>query len=197
MGNYMNMEIRDVETAELYMNNAFHTDGELVIFCAEWENKDCAIRVTYRCDDFTHEWNNKYRRNALGFMSEDMLYGHYTQVKASISSHTIDLFFQQEFENFFNDCLRKHIDVACSSRLEVPTISEYKAGEILYANYYRINVPAFNPVLNFLSEYTELCKKHNMSLSHQDGEGAFIIESYKDYNIDWVADAEVHLEEEE
>lgn len=44
-------------------------------------------------------------------------------------------------------------------------------------------------VRKFLTEYEELCKKYNFSLSHQDGHGSFIIEHYSQSNIDWVKDA--------
>ena len=41
----------------------------------------------------------------------------------------------------------------------------------------------------FLRELAELCKKHNLSLSHEDTQGAFIVEEYKEENIKWLMDA--------
>lgn len=39
----------------------------------------------------------------------------------------------------------------------------------------------------FLREYKDLCKKYNISLSHEDGHGAFILENYDEDNIEWVS----------
>lgn len=36
----------------------------------------------------------------------------------------------------------------------------------------------------FLKEYEELCRRHNVSISHEDQHGGFIIEAYSDDNID-------------
>ena len=41
----------------------------------------------------------------------------------------------------------------------------------------------------FLEEYENLCKKYNLSLSHEDTNGGFIITEYKEGNINWVNDA--------
>ena len=38
----------------------------------------------------------------------------------------------------------------------------------------------------FLDEYEALCKKHNFSLSHEDGHGGFEIEPFDQSNIAWV-----------
>lgn len=38
----------------------------------------------------------------------------------------------------------------------------------------------------FFKEYDELCKKYNVSLSHEDCQGGFILEPYDKNNIDWV-----------
>lgn len=42
---------------------------------------------------------------------------------------------------------------------------------------------------NFIKEYKELCNKYNLSLAHEDVEGGFIIEEYKEENIKWVESA--------
>ena len=42
---------------------------------------------------------------------------------------------------------------------------------------------------DFLSEIIDVCKKHNKSISHEDGYGAFIIEGYDDFNIEWLREA--------
>jgi hypothetical protein len=41
----------------------------------------------------------------------------------------------------------------------------------------------------FLKELDKLCKKHNLSISHEDGHGAFIIENYNKYFTDWMSHA--------
>jgi hypothetical protein len=45
-------------------------------------------------------------------------------------------------------------------------------------------------VLEFLKDIEEVGKKHNMSISHEDGHGAFAIQEYKESNLKWLADAE-------
>lgn len=41
----------------------------------------------------------------------------------------------------------------------------------------------------FLEDIDLVCKKHNLSISHEDGHGAFLIEEYDKHNIDWLFDA--------
>jgi len=48
-------------------------------------------------------------------------------------------------------------------------------------------------VEEFLKEIEEVCKKHNMSISHEDHQGAFIIEEFKDKNIKQLKGAEVQV----
>ena len=38
----------------------------------------------------------------------------------------------------------------------------------------------------FLSEIIEVCKKHDLSISHEDYNGAFEIELFSQDNIDWL-----------
>ncbi|WP_143322932.1 hypothetical protein [Clostridium sp. HBUAS56010] len=42
---------------------------------------------------------------------------------------------------------------------------------------------------SFINEIELVCKKHNLSISHEDGHGSFIIERYDQKNIDWLKDA--------
>jgi hypothetical protein len=44
-------------------------------------------------------------------------------------------------------------------------------------------------MVRFLDEIESVCIKHGMSISHQDSHGRFIIEGYKQENIDWLKDA--------
>jgi len=50
---------------------------------------------------------------------------------------------------------------------------------------------------NFLNDLVAVCKKHNLSLSHEDNQGAFLIDEYKQGNIDWLMAAMVALTKEE
>lgn len=38
----------------------------------------------------------------------------------------------------------------------------------------------------FLKDIEKVCKEHNLSISHEDSQGAFIIEEYDDYNMKWL-----------
>ena len=41
----------------------------------------------------------------------------------------------------------------------------------------------------FLADLKEICIKHNMSISHEDSWGAFIIHSFCDANLRWLEEA--------
>lgn len=41
----------------------------------------------------------------------------------------------------------------------------------------------------FLKDIKRVCQKHNRSISHEDGHGAFIIEEYNEFNINWLEEA--------
>ena len=45
---------------------------------------------------------------------------------------------------------------------------------------------------NFLEDIKKVCEKHNLSISHEDGHGAFIVEDYNDRNIEWLFNAAKH-----
>ena len=42
---------------------------------------------------------------------------------------------------------------------------------------------------DFLLDLEILCKEYGISISHEDTQGAFIIEDYKQENIDWMKQA--------
>ncbi len=44
-------------------------------------------------------------------------------------------------------------------------------------------------VEEFLEEIEAVCLKHKFTLSHEDHEGAFIVEPYDLKNIEWLRDA--------
>ena len=41
----------------------------------------------------------------------------------------------------------------------------------------------------FIDEIIKVMKKYNLSISHEDSHGSFIIEKYEEYNIKWLKDA--------
>jgi hypothetical protein len=43
----------------------------------------------------------------------------------------------------------------------------------------------------FLAEVIEVCKKHNMSIGHEDGQGAFQVSEFDEEYADWLLDASV------
>lgn len=48
----------------------------------------------------------------------------------------------------------------------------------------------FPELKGFMDEILEVCKKHNVSISHEDGHGGFLIETpYDEFNSDWFKDA--------
>lgn len=44
-------------------------------------------------------------------------------------------------------------------------------------------------MIEFLKEIESVCKKYNMSISHEDGHGAFEIEEYNERNMRWLCNA--------
>lgn len=46
----------------------------------------------------------------------------------------------------------------------------------------------------FIDDVIDVCKKHGMSIAHEDNHGAFIIEDYSDINIEWLENADVDID---
>ena len=44
-------------------------------------------------------------------------------------------------------------------------------------------------VKNYLRELIEVSRRHNMSLSHEDSQGAFIVEKFSEDNAHWLLTA--------
>ena len=57
-----------------------------------------------------------------------------------------------------------------------------------------VDIESPKEIEDFLNEYDKLCKKHNMSLSHEDGHGGFEITEYNIRNINWVREAAISYE---
>ena len=47
----------------------------------------------------------------------------------------------------------------------------------------------------FIEDIDLVCKKHNLSISHEDYHGAFIIEEYDEGNIKWLSHAYKNYED--
>ena len=52
----------------------------------------------------------------------------------------------------------------------------------------KIETPA--EMAAFLDDIIEVCKKHGLSISHEDCHGAFCIEEYCEENIEWLRNAD-------
>lgn len=63
-----------------------------------------------------------------------------------------------------------------------------KAQEIWNDNINKM-VPMPEKQLRFLNEIEEVCKKYDLSIAHEDSGGAFIIEEYDQYNLNWLNEA--------
>ncbi|MBP2657918.1 MAG: hypothetical protein H6Q69_950 [Firmicutes bacterium] len=50
---------------------------------------------------------------------------------------------------------------------------------------------------DFLNDLVAVCKKHNLSIAHEDNQGAFLIDEYKQKNIEWLMNAMINLTTEE
>lgn len=44
-------------------------------------------------------------------------------------------------------------------------------------------------IINFLKDIEDVCKKHNMSILHEDSQGGFEIDEFDKYNLEWLANA--------
>lgn len=49
---------------------------------------------------------------------------------------------------------------------------------------------------NFLEEIKLVCKKYNLSISHEDYNGVFLIERYNEKNIEWLFGASKNYEDD-
>lgn len=47
-------------------------------------------------------------------------------------------------------------------------------------------------IQNFLNDIEEVCKKHGLSISHEDGHGGFMIEEFDEELMDWLNEATNH-----
>lgn len=52
-------------------------------------------------------------------------------------------------------------------------------------------------MIEFFIEIERICKKYNLSISHEDQHGSFIIEKFDEQNINWLKCADKNYEESE
>ncbi len=45
---------------------------------------------------------------------------------------------------------------------------------------------------DFLQKIVDLSKEYGFSISHEDHQGAFVVENYHSHNIEWLMDAHVN-----
>ena len=50
-------------------------------------------------------------------------------------------------------------------------------------------LPSDEKVDAFIEEVIEVCKRHELSISHEDGHGTFEIEKYSESNVKWLRQA--------
>jgi hypothetical protein len=41
----------------------------------------------------------------------------------------------------------------------------------------------------FIEDLVTVYRKHNMSVSHEDGHGSFVIEPFSELNVEWISQA--------
>jgi hypothetical protein len=64
-------------------------------------------------------------------------------------------------------------------------------------NYYKKTREHIKPpqdLIDFFNEIDAVCKKYNLSISHQDGHGAFEIEAYEEFYMNWLRHAHINYE---
>jgi hypothetical protein len=54
-------------------------------------------------------------------------------------------------------------------------------------NYIEMDMP--ERMQSFLEDIKKVCEKHNLSISHEDGHGSFIVEEFDEGNIKWLFNA--------
>lgn len=64
-----------------------------------------------------------------------------------------------------------------------------------YQSYEAIQTP--ERMILFFQEIENICKKYDLSISHEDTHGAFVIEKYKEANIEWLEQAAKNYDENE
>ena len=69
---------------------------------------------------------------------------------------------------------------------------EFKMEERIFDYSNGVNVEEIDmpkELSNFYSEIEQVCRKYNMSISHEDGHGSFLIERFDEFNMKWLREA--------
>jgi hypothetical protein len=59
----------------------------------------------------------------------------------------------------------------------------------LYETKNKLKSDKNSNVISFIKEVQDLCRKYQISISHEDGHGLFILTDYNDLYIDYLNDA--------
>ena len=51
-----------------------------------------------------------------------------------------------------------------------------------------------NKIERFKEDVIKLCEQYKLSIAHEDGHGNFIIQDFKESNIEWFNNAEVDID---
>ena len=51
-----------------------------------------------------------------------------------------------------------------------------------------------NKIERFKEDVIKLCEQYELSIAHEDGHGNFIIQDFKESNIEWFNNAEVDID---
>ena len=57
---------------------------------------------------------------------------------------------------------------------------------LLFNNSYGREEPSKKDAEKFIDEILEICKKHNISISHEDCHGAFMLLKFDQLDIEWL-----------
>lgn len=52
-------------------------------------------------------------------------------------------------------------------------------------------IPTPEKQIKFVEEIESICKKYELSISHEDSQGSFIIDKFNQYNIKWLQSASI------
>lgn len=58
-----------------------------------------------------------------------------------------------------------------------------------YDEKLRTTIETPQKMIDFFEAIEKACKEHGLSIAHEDGQGGFIIEEYKNCNIEWIKEA--------
>lgn len=65
-----------------------------------------------------------------------------------------------------------------------------------HSNLYLNNETCPKRIKNFLEDIVLLSKKYNLTISHEDDHGAFVIEEYDKINLDWLHRCNINIKDE-